>query len=73
MQLQGQYQDAQRQLQIVSQQTQSREREKKLSTLTLREIESLSQEGSTLYRGVGRMSVGLLLTRGGPCGGSCQC
>lgn len=61
MQLQGQFQDAQRQLQVVSQQAQARERDKKLSTLTLREIEALPHAASdaagaaTLYRGVGRM------------------
>ncbi len=59
MQLQGQFQDAQRQLQVVSQQAQARERDKKLNTLTLREIEALPKDegegGATLYRGVGRM------------------
>ena len=57
MQLQGQFQDAQRQLQVVSQQAQARERERKLNTLTLREIEALPKdEGeATLYRGIGRM------------------
>lgn len=63
MQLQMQHQDAARQLNTVRQQMAGREREKKLNTLTLREIEDLPRgaEGVTCYKGVGRMCVAFAL------------
>lgn len=61
-----QHQDAARQLNTVRQQMSGREREKKLNTLTLREIEDLPRcaEGVTCYKGVGRMCVGSLRCSG---------
>ncbi|ORY79281.1 Prefoldin [Leucosporidium creatinivorum] len=58
MQLQAQYQDAARQLQIVRAQHNARQRDAKLNTLTLREIEALPTDPPvTCYKGVGRMFV----------------
>ncbi|SGZ16730.1 BQ5605_C020g09062 [Microbotryum silenes-dioicae] len=55
-QLQSQYQEASRQIQIVRTQAQARERDRKMTTLTLREIEALPRDPPvTCYRGVGRM------------------
>jgi hypothetical protein len=57
VQLQGQQVEASRQLNTVRQQLNGRERERKLNTLTLREIEELPRGAAavTCYRGVGRM------------------
>jgi hypothetical protein len=56
MQLQAQYQDAARQLQVVRSQHNARQRDAKLNTLTLREIEALPTDPPvTCYKGVGRM------------------
>ncbi|SCV67735.1 BQ2448_5346 [Microbotryum intermedium] len=58
LQLQSQYQEASRQIQVVRGQAAARERDRKMTTLTLREIESLPRDPPvTCYRGVGRMSV----------------
>ncbi|GAA5834900.1 hypothetical protein JCM9279_007142 [Rhodotorula babjevae] len=59
MQLQQRGQDASRSLQAVRAQLNARERDSKVTTLTLREIEVLPREpgGATCYRGVGRMFV----------------
>lgn len=59
MQLQAQQVEASRQLSAIRAQLNVREREKKLTTLTLREIEQLPRDPSQtqVYRGVGRMSV----------------
>ncbi|BGP14328.1 hypothetical protein JCM10213_004456 [Rhodosporidiobolus nylandii] len=59
IQLQTQQVDASRQLQGVRAQLGARERDKKLTTLTLREIEQLPRDSNQagLYRGVGRMFV----------------
>ncbi|SCZ93231.1 BZ3500_MvSof-1268-A1-R1_Chr6-2g08545 [Microbotryum saponariae] len=57
-QLQSQYQEVSRQIQIVRAQAQARERDRKMTTLTLREIEALPRDPPvTCYRGVGRMFV----------------
>ncbi|GAA5839898.1 hypothetical protein JCM11251_001242 [Rhodosporidiobolus azoricus] len=57
IQLQSQQVDASRGLSAVRAQLTARERDKKLSTLTLREIEQLPRDSNQagLYRGVGRM------------------
>lgn len=57
--IKGQHQEAARSLNIVRQQLAGREREKKATVLTLREIEALPRgpNGVTCYKGVGRMSV----------------
>lgn len=59
VQLQSQQVEASRQLQAVRAQLAAKEREKKLSTLTLREVEQLPREPGQahMYRGVGRMYV----------------
>ncbi|POY72606.1 hypothetical protein BMF94_4434 [Rhodotorula taiwanensis] len=59
VQLQSQQVEASRQLSAVRAQLNAKERDKKLSTLTLREVEQLPREpGQTrMYRGVGRMFV----------------
>ncbi|BGP01214.1 hypothetical protein NBRC10513v2_002165 [Rhodotorula toruloides] len=59
MQLQAQQVEASRQLSAIRAQLNAREREKKLTTLTLREIEQLPRDPSQtqVYRGVGRMFV----------------
>ncbi|BGP54319.1 hypothetical protein JCM8202_000751 [Rhodotorula sphaerocarpa] len=59
VQLQSQQVEASRQLQAVRAQLAAKEREKKLSTLTLREVEQLPREPGQahMYRGVGRMFV----------------
>ncbi|GAA5825549.1 hypothetical protein JCM3770_000123 [Rhodotorula araucariae] len=59
MQLQQRGQDAARALSTVRAQLNARERDKKVTTLTLREIEVLPREpgGAKCYRGVGRMFV----------------
>lgn len=61
LQLQQRGQDASRSLSAVRAQLNARERDSKVTTLTLREIELLPREpgGATCYRGVGRMSVPL--------------
>ena len=61
LQLQQRGQDASRSLSAVRAQLNARERDSKVTTLTLREIELLPREpgGATCYRGVGRMSVSL--------------
>ncbi|GAA5953287.1 hypothetical protein JCM21900_004474 [Sporobolomyces salmonicolor] len=57
VQLQSQQIDASRQLQTVRAQLTARERDKKLTTLTLREIEGLPRDSTQVqcYRAVGRM------------------
>ncbi|GAA6034835.1 hypothetical protein JCM8097_009324 [Rhodosporidiobolus ruineniae] len=59
LQLQSQQVDASRQLQVVRAQLTGKERDKKLTTLTLQEIEQLPRDSNqaALYRGVGRMFV----------------
>ncbi|BGP38387.1 hypothetical protein JCM10450v2_002333 [Rhodotorula kratochvilovae] len=59
MQLQQRGQDAARALSTVRAQLNARERDTKITTLTLREIEVLPREpgGAKCYRGVGRMFV----------------
>ena len=57
--IKGQHQEAARGLNLVRQQLAGREREKKSTALTLRQIEALPRgpNGVTCYKGVGRMSV----------------
>ncbi|GAA5860061.1 hypothetical protein JCM8547_003078 [Rhodosporidiobolus lusitaniae] len=57
IQLQTQQVEGSRQLQAVRAQLTNRERDKKLSTLTLNEIEQLPRDSNQagLYRGVGKM------------------
>ncbi|GAA5914446.1 prefolding complex chaperone subunit [Sporobolomyces salmoneus] len=57
MQLQSQQIEASRQLSTIRTQLNQKEREQKLNTLTLREIESLPRDSSQVgcYRAVGRM------------------
>ncbi|KAM0788342.1 hypothetical protein ACM66B_001483 [Microbotryomycetes sp. NB124-2] len=59
MQLQQQYQDAARQLQAAKNQITARQRDHKMTTLTLREIDALgtADQDVACYRGVGRMFV----------------
>ncbi|GAA5983811.1 hypothetical protein JCM11641_005201 [Rhodosporidiobolus odoratus] len=59
IQLQSQQVDASRQLQTTRALLTARERDKKLTTLTLAEIEQLPRDSNQagLYRGVGRMFV----------------
>ncbi|KAK4058366.1 hypothetical protein OIO90_000524 [Microbotryomycetes sp. JL221] len=65
IQLQQQYQDAARQLQLAKSQLTARQRDHKMTTLTLREIDALAPSPSTTqtkddlvcYRGVGRMFI----------------
>lgn len=63
--IKGQHQEAARSLNVVRQTLNVREREKKATVLTLREIEALPRgpNGVTCYKGVGRMSVGHSLPR----------
>ncbi|KAI5478497.1 hypothetical protein MNV49_005025 [Pseudohyphozyma bogoriensis] len=58
LQLQTQHEAASRQLSMVRSQLGGRERDRKVTTLTLREIEALPRAGPTApacYKGVGRM------------------
>ncbi|GAA5935604.1 prefolding complex chaperone subunit [Sporobolomyces koalae] len=59
IQLQSQQVEAHRQLSIVRSQLAQRERDQKLNTLTLREIEQLPRDSTRVgcYRAVGRMFV----------------
>ncbi|KAM0755181.1 Prefoldin beta-like protein [Meredithblackwellia eburnea MCA 4105] len=56
-QLQAQYGEARQQLVVASQQLAAKERERKVNSLTLREIEALPRGGKapSCYKGVGRM------------------